>query len=163
MPCRVDDITPLEREIQNQIERELTELLDNIEYSLDVLREWLINDVGSLGFHLNQAYEYQLTRIKKRVNPWAPPNPALLAQCEEHVREYNKVNGYAIDVLNGGSLEWHQLHSLIDEQIKHRQKDMVRLARHWLDEDDFEKASAAINCDATKPLAEQLGYDPNSY
>jgi pyruvate/oxaloacetate carboxyltransferase len=49
------------------------------------------------------------------------------------------------------------------EQTKHRKEDLARLEKVFRASKDAEKLGKVMLADPTKPLAKQLGFDPDDY
>ena len=152
MPCRVDPTYVDYREKNS----ELLEVANKAEAMLDRAREDIL-----AGREPNLTY---LATLEKFYNsprmpssgggPYEgyPPDSALIERFEEMREEaWNYADG-----------EW-DIEDVRAAQIRHRAEDIWRLRLTFAEAGDEDMLAKTLGIDYTKPLEEQLGFDPDDY
>ncbi len=164
MACRSDymEPTPTERMETNKVNSELKTLADELTHSCDVLREYLLgsNDVPVFK-HVNRNYSARvLNLVDKSGGLYVKANAGLLDHVTELNTNYIYVNALLV---SGVDITPEIVEVLNKQQIEHREADLKRLMKVFADNLDRVRLRKVLDADATKPLAPQLGFDPDEF
>ncbi len=164
MACRSDymEPTPTERMETSKVNSELKTLADELTHSCDVLREYLLgsNDVPVFK-HVNRNYSARLLNLVDRNSGlYVKANAGLL----DHVSQLNSSYIYVNALLTSGVEMTPELIAILEkQQTEHREADLKRLMRTFANNLDRVRLRKVLDADATKPLAPQLGFDPDEF
>lgn len=152
MPCRVDPMYVDFREKNS----ELLEVANKAEAMLDRAREDILAGLGPNLTYLATMERFYNSSMMPRAGsgPYEgyPPDSALIQRFEEMREEAWKYSEGEWDVEEVKAV-----------QVKHRAEDIRRLRVTFAEAGDEAMLAKTINIDYTKPLADQLGFDPDDY
>lgn len=172
MPCEV--YTPLEEqrhraeqrgwEEDRQIEWSL--YADNLTHMLDEGREELIAGRSMTDEHI-ATIEQTLERVEEISKKTRGGDFPISHQCQPHatkrlVAETKDVITANKQVAKKGTMLKTVGAKIHKAQEQHRKEDLARVVMHFADEFNFEEVAHVAQCDTTKPLIPQLGYDPDT-
>ena len=167
MPCRSDYMEPNAHEKAEaaELRKQMEEIGNKACHGADVLREYILGNVAAQKMLplLNQKLEQELHRLAKLdAKPYVHVGEGFKEQIAQLVDEYEKLNEL-VTTVGKDSVEANILEAIEAEQIEHREQDLKRLMKTFGDSGDREKLAKVLGADNRKPLAVQLGFDPNDY
>lgn len=148
MPCRVD--IPESERIAAQNKQWLS-LADELTHDMDVLREMLLSDAQSVSDSKKDSFKKSLDnflRLDFESNKFGVRD-----------RIFNET-AQIITVFNHPELAEALL---LDDQVKHRQEDLMRVIMYFAKKKDLDMIKRITNVDLTQPLEPQLGFNPDDY
>ena len=145
--------------------REQFETVGNLAtHGADVLREYMLNGIGAEPYqYVNMHLSIEFARLKTQNEKLYVQVPqSLIDQVTDLVDEYEEVNTLLISRGQSG-LTKKQTRKLEAEQTAHREQDLRRLMKTFGETGDRVRLAAVLAADNTKPLAPQLGFDPDEF
>lgn len=148
MPSQVNILESDRIAIKNQ---QWIALADELTHDMDVLREMLLADAKSVS-------EGEKNSFKKFLDDFLRLD---FNTNKSNVRDriFNEA-AQIITVFNHPDLAETLL---LDDQVKHRQEDLMRIIEHFAKKNNLEVIRRIVNVDVTQPLEPQLGFDPDDY
>ena len=155
-PCSVDPPTETEK---SQAAEASLEISNFFHHSADILRELLLSKgdktVIRTFLDLTRAQIQRLPNVNRYGD-----NQDMREQRRRLTEEYNLAAHAAVRYLSGKSFAEK---TILKHQIAHRRHDVQRLIKTFADSGDFKRIEPLLRVDFSKPLREQIGYDPHDY
>jgi hypothetical protein len=153
MPCQVYEI-----EVNRTKENEaMLRVADNTTRELDRAREAILADKTP-----DLSYVYILRAfVKSLPRDDSPPYRGVLLDYALRNHLYQLLAEFD-EYASESPAAWDK-NKILARQIKHRREDITRLRIEFAKNDDGERLAKTLNVDYTKPLAPQLGFDPDDF
>lgn len=165
MPCRSDYMEPTaeERKATRELRESVEALGDKLTYSMDVIREYLLGNMelpATLAF-INFDADGEYVRLREKNDKLYVKVPAeTMAQVNKMVSQYEELNELATRMEPPSK---KQLQKIEKDQIEHRERDLRRLMKTLAAAGERELLKRVLDADNKKPLAPQLGFNPDDY
>ena len=170
MPCRSDymDPTPGEHKATNAVNKDLKTLADQITFSSDVLREYILSGQGKILKHVNIPYRKAFDILAKKAKDlYVAADHGLIKHVDDLSQNYNWLNTQVIELDEGNALPSQVKDAMLAEvekqQVEHRKADIARLVKVFAARQDYAALRVCIDADVTKPLDPQLGFSPDDF
>lgn len=161
MPCTMPTLT-FNRTKQNEA---LKEIGDTLTHELDMVREAILaGETPDFSAYDNTWHlviddaESSLSNERSGPSDGVLTDANLLGQVKVLWKEYNFIKS---------KWRWDKcvtVRNMIEAgQVIHRKEDLKRLAHTFIETGDMPMLRKVIDADPTKPLTEQLGFDPHDY
>lgn len=168
MPCRSDYMEPTgeERAQTKALREEFQALGDAACADADVLREYALGNVAAeriLG-RVNKDYGDKYNKLVLRNRDlYIKVSESVIGDVLVLVLDYHEADRLAHDKAAGKPLADDELDNAEVVQIEHREADLRRLMKTFGETGDRERLRKVLDADNTKPLAPQLGFDPDEF
>lgn len=167
MPCRSDYMEPThnERKQLSVWKETVKKAADELEYTLDLMREYLISGTNKdkILVRINEDWLDKTNRLdesRKEIYAMIRPDFKYLTEFNKMVAEYIILNSF---ITKRRKMTPKAFVKIQEAQTKHRQKDLDRLLVTFAEQRDFDRLRAVMEADPSKPLESQLGFDPDAF
>lgn len=165
MPCQVYE--PYEEEIyrkeheakENARKQQWYSVADELTHVLDESRERLLADLPLL-----PGVEQFIIESVEKIEEISTRNQMKILKMKETERLVKESQ----DVLHANKqvIQKNKMLKTVGKriekaQIQHRKEDIVRVIHFYADRFDFEEVARVAKVDVSKPIINQLGYDPD--
>lgn len=165
MPCHTDPPSSTEYAQRNEVTEQLDSLNERATHGADLLREYILGNVAVQRImpllNMRLAEEFDKLEDISRTH-WLKADSAYVKQVHELVTEYEEMNEL-VATIGKDTLSAADKAVIEARQKQHRSDDLRRLMKTFADSGDKDKLLAVINATPDKPLAVQLGFDPDDF
>jgi hypothetical protein len=168
MPCRSDYMEPSKPELEESAElRKQFEALGNeATADADMLREYVLGNLAAERIldRINKPHSEKYVSLRKLNDKLYVKVPAeITTKVNMLISAYETADALAHDKAKGKPVSDEVLADVEKVQIEHREADLRRLMRTFADSGDRVRLKKVLDADNSKPLAAQLGFDPDEF
>lgn len=87
----------------------------------------------------------------------------LRTELDRLTKENDRLRELVVGLAEGRTPSKKELDFIYRDQIKHRKEDLKRLEKTFRSRKDAKRLGLVMLADPNKPLADQLGFDPDSF
>lgn len=165
MPCRSDYMEPTatEHAATNKWNKAMKALADDITFSSDVLREFILSGeaVPATFQHVNRQYTDRVANFSQQFSKlYVKGDSGLLEHARELAANYDWLNA---QLITGKHQPKEVTKKVEKQQIAHRKADLKRLMASLGAKGDAARLRKVLDADPTKPLDDQLGFSPDAF
>lgn len=163
MPCTSSEPSVAEIQASEGIASQLAHLANELTYSSDMLREYLLGnlDHSQVMKHVNRDVDRAVNAmVDKAKRLYVRVKPELIEAVRDAVEDYKWLNAF---VTREAKMKPADFDKVKADQIEHRKDDIKRLIRTFAEAGDISNLRKVLDANPNGPLAPQLGFDPDAY